>query len=190
MVTSPHAYSSPSGSQTNQITGLSQSDNPVSVDRPSLLRRCLPIAVPVLAFAGAAVSYALASGVNGNNYDQGATYQPERQNLLIGAAGLVGGALLPPLAACGRRVVRALCERGVQVAPDPRSPASMEEGRAGQASKPGVLVWELPGIAGRRPAASPEVGQRGASEIAEQDFAPTPDRLTRSHRGLGLTLES
>ncbi|MFY8105237.1 MAG: hypothetical protein ACOVK6_14140 [Ramlibacter sp.] len=83
----------------------------------NLFRRCLPVAVPVMALAGGAVSYALASSVNTDNYDQGATYQLDLRNGLIGAAGLVGGALLPLLAACGRSVIRGVCERRVQVAP-------------------------------------------------------------------------
>ncbi len=86
------------------------------VDGPSSAsRRCLRIAVPLLALAGGAASYALASGVNTDNYDQGATYQPGLDNGLIGAAGLVGGALLPLLAACGRSAIRALCERRAEV---------------------------------------------------------------------------
>jgi hypothetical protein len=99
---------------------LPSPQSPASVSRagtdsPSLFRRCLPIAVPVLALASGAASYALASGANTDNYDQADTYRLNLNNGLIGAAGMVGGAVLPLLAACGRSVVRALCGRSAVV---------------------------------------------------------------------------
>ena len=135
------------------------------------------------------VSYALASGVNGDNYDQVATYRPDLRNGLIGAAGVLGGALLPPLAAWGRRVVRALCERDVEVAAAPHPLMRMQGVQVDPTpdANEEILRWELHGLAGASTAA-PASRQSSELPISADDFSrisPPPARLERSQRGLG-----
>ena len=73
----------------------------------------MSIAAPVLALAGGVTAYALACGVTADNFDQSDTYQLNLSNGLIGAAGLVGGAILPSLFASCRGAIRSLWDRSV-----------------------------------------------------------------------------
>ena len=83
--------------------------------QPSSISRCARIVTPIvgLLVAGAG-AYALASGVNRDNYDQTDTYHLNLVNGLSGAAGAVGGALVSWLA---DKAVSAYCcvrDRAVQ----------------------------------------------------------------------------
>lgn len=69
-----------------------------------------------MAGAGA---YALASGVNGDNYDQKDTYYLNLVNGLSGAAGAVGGAFVSALADYAVRAYCCVRDRGVAESPAP-----------------------------------------------------------------------
>lgn len=86
----------------------------------SSTRCCVRIATPIVALVGGAVAYAGASGVNPQNYDQADTYHLNLQNGLIGAAGLVGGALVSWLVDKGVRACCALRDRAVEALPSRR----------------------------------------------------------------------
>lgn len=86
--------------------------------QPSNSSRCARIATPIvgLLVAGAG-AYALASGVNRDNYDQTDTYHLNLVNGLSGAAGAVGGALVSWLADTAVRTYCCVRERAVQPLP-------------------------------------------------------------------------
>ena len=86
--------------------------------QPASISRCARIATPIvgLLVAGAG-AYALASGVNRDNYDQTDTYHLNLVNGLSGAAGAVGGALVSWLADTAVRTYCCVRERAVQPLP-------------------------------------------------------------------------
>jgi hypothetical protein len=140
--------------------------------QPSSISRCARIATPIvgLLVAGAG-AYALASGVNRDNYDQTDTYHLNLVNGLSGAAGAVGGALVSAL---GHYAVRAYCcvrDRTVEVL-IPR-----DEDLAGQvnpsdleASGMELVSGQRARVAGERESKASEVELEPGMPLAEADF--------------------
>ncbi len=99
-----------------RVGGPQTTENNLNAEnQQSRFRRCARIVTPIvgLLVAGAG-AYALASGVNRDNYDQTDTYHLNLVNGLSGAAGAVGGALVSWLA---DKAVSAYCcvrDRAVQ----------------------------------------------------------------------------
>lgn len=84
-------------------------------------RTALAVTTPLCALAGLAGLYAWASGIDTSNYEDGQSYQLHWRNGLIGAAGLLAGAL-PPILAWGRYQHQRYCERKYLRQPDNGSP--------------------------------------------------------------------
>lgn len=72
-------------------------------------RNLLAVTTPLAALAGLASLYAWASGIDASNYDDPQPYELHWRNGLIGAAGLLAGAV-PSLVAWGRHAYQRRCE--------------------------------------------------------------------------------
>lgn len=85
-------------------------------------RNLLAVTTPLLALGGLAGLYAWASGIDTSNYDDPQQYQLHWRNGLIGAAGLLAGAV-PSLIAWGRHAYQRHCEARFLRQPENNRPA-------------------------------------------------------------------
>lgn len=160
--------------------------------QPSSISRCARIATPIvgLLVAGAG-AYALASGVNRNNYDQTDTYHLNLVNGLSGAAGAVGGALVSWLADTAVRTYCCVRDRAVQ--PLPRQTGAELFRRDLQAESPvEANDWEdpaselepgqQPGRVDERDSKNLEVGHEPDQRLAEKDFTTAKPVVSDVHQ--------